>query len=565
MRLSGLASFFVIVLIGGCARSLAQAPKPALTAMVPMRDGVRLATDVYLPADGKGRWPALLVRTPYNKNGYGPEFGSWAARGYAMIVQDMRGRFASEGVDLAFLDCGDGPRKDGLDTVNWIAAQPWCDGKVGTLGASAMGITQNMLAAVEAAPDALVAQYIIVAAGSLYHQAAYWGGASRLEAVMGYVLFNVFHPDNVWLDVLHPMYDRHWQRLDSIAVIDHARVPAVFYGGWYDVFLAGTLETFLARQQRGGPGARGQAHLVIGPWCHGGPGTDAKPKRTGEFLFPANSRKLPCPLSGVEWFDHYLKGQDNGADRAPAVVYYTMGAVDEPGAPGNVWRMEPSWPPTAEMTVWYLHADGTLGPAKPADARAVGGGVTAATPRTFIADPHDPVPTHGGANLNLAQGSFDQRDVESRPDVLVFTSAPLDAPTEVTGPITATLHVASDGPDADFAVKLCDLYPDGRSMIVCDGILRARHRKGVDRIDPLTPGEVTTLTVDLTATSLVFNRGHRVRVSVAGSNYPRFDVNPNTGWPAWPFSPQRVAHNTLHCSPAHPSAITLPIRHRPAS
>jgi putative CocE/NonD family hydrolase len=190
-----------------------------------MRDGTRLATDVYLPAKGDGPWPTLLVRTPYNKNPYNYEFGSLATQGYAVVVQDMRGRFASEGLGLAFLDCGGGERQDGVDTIRWMVAQKWCDGKVGTLGASAMGITQNMLAG--AAPSNLVAQYILVAAGSLYHHAAYTSGALRLALTMGWLLDTGYDPANVWLTALHPMYDEHWRRLDAIADAGKANVPAV--------------------------------------------------------------------------------------------------------------------------------------------------------------------------------------------------------------------------------------------------------------------------------------------------------------------------------------------------
>jgi predicted acyl esterase len=516
--------------------------------MIPMRDGTHLATDIYLPKTDLSPWPTLLVRTPYNKNHYNFEYGSLATRGYAVVVQDMRGRFNSEGIDLAFLDCGWGERQDGVDTIRWIAGQEWCGGKVGTLGASAMGITQNMLAC--ATPDNLVAQYILVAAGSLYHHGAYTDGAVRLEQTMGYLLNNMFDPTNIWLTVLHPMYDDHWRRFDAIAEAGRANIPAVHFGGWYDPFLAGTIDTFVARQERGGPGARGRQKLIIGPWCHGGPGSKAKPKRTGELLFPKNSRILPQHLGGMKWFDHYLQGKDNGADKAPAVMYYTMGAIDDPGAPGNVWRMEKVWPPEADTALFYLHAEGALSRKRPTET---------SWSRTFTFNPYDPVLTRGGGNLCIPAGAFNQQEIEQRQDILVFTSDLLTEAIEVTGPVIATLFVSSDCPDTDFAVKLCDVHPDGRSMNVCDGLIRVRHRNGCDRIDLLKPGEIVPIRVDLVATSIVFNKGHRIRVQVTSSNYPRFDLNPNTGWPAWPFCPVQVAQNTVHCSAKSASFIELPL------
>ncbi|UCD29148.1 MAG: CocE/NonD family hydrolase [Planctomycetota bacterium] len=543
----------VLLSVGPSMGQIPGGPMLTITEMILMRDGLHLATDVYLPKKGQGPWPTLLVRTPYNKNLYNIEYGSLAARSYAVVVQDMRGRFGSEGVDLAFFDCGWGERQDGVDTIRWIVRQKWSNGKVGTLGASAMGITQNMLAG--AAPENLVAQYILVAAGSLYHHGAYTDGAVRLEQTMGYLLDNAFDPMNIWLTILHPMYDEHWLRFDAIAEAGKANVPAVHYGGWYDAFLAGTVDTFMARQERGGPGARGRQKLIIGPWCHGGPGTEAKPKRTGELLFPSNSRRLPHGLVGMKWFDHYLQGKANGAEKAPAAMYYTMGAIDEPGAPGNLWRMDDVWPPKADAIKFYLRADGLLSRKRSVKNEAS---------QTFTFNPYNPVPTRGGGNLCIPSGIFDQRVIERRPDVLVFSSESLTKAIEVTGPVTSILFVSSNCPDTDFAVKLCDVYPAGQSMNVCDGLLRVRHRNGVDRLDLLKPGEIVSIRVDLVATSMIFNKGHRIRIHVTSSNYPRFDVNPNTGWPAWSFCPVQIAHNTIHCSASHASFIELPVVYRPS-
>jgi uncharacterized protein len=538
-------------------------PKPNLTMMVPMADGIKLATDVYLPKEGGPAWPVRLIRTPYGRVRYNREYGSKAKRGYAMVLQDMRGRFDSEGKDLAFIDCGWGRHQDGVDTIKWILSQPWCDGKIGTEGASAMGITQYMLA--PARPPGLVAQYILVAAPSIYQYAAYVDGGLRAVLVVGWLTDGHFDPDNIWLNALHPFYDAHWRRLDSIALADQITVPAVHFGGWFDVFQQGTIDGFVSRQNDGGAGARGKQKLIIGPWGHGGPQQDRasilpKARRMGELTFPPNSLKTPFACGGEEWFDYYLKGKQTGIEKVPAVQYYTMGAVDEPGAPGNEWHTADNWPIPSTATAYYLHADRALSPNSP---QSNDGQVA------FDYNPLKPVPTRGGCLLmswkeadtdkSVTSGPYDQRDLEERPDVVTFTTEPMDEPMEVTGRLTARLSVISDRVDTDFTVKLTDVYPDGRSMNVADGLGRCRLRKGFDRLALLTPGQPAEIEVDLWSTSLVFNKGHRIRVAVSSSNYPRFDVNTNTGWPGWPMCPVLPAHNQVLCSKNHSSCIVLPI------
>lgn len=532
--------------------------------MVPMTDGTLLATDVYLPATGGPQWPVRLVRTPYGRTRFNREYGAKADRGYVMVIQDMRGRFDSEGKDLAFIDCGWGDNRDGLDTIKWILDQPWCNGRIGTEGASAMGITQCMLAPTD--PPGLVAQYIMVAAPSLYHHASYVSGALRAALVDGWLTGAGFHPDNLWLTCLHPFYDGHWRKLDSVAESHRIKVPAVHFGGWYDVFLQGTIDGFVSRHNDGGPGAKGKQKLIIGPWGHGGPKRDsdlplaAKASPIGELTFPANSLKTPFSCGADEWFDFHLKGIDTGVEKVPAVQYYTMGAVGEEDAPGNQWHTADNWPVPAKPTPFYLYSDNSLSRKAPE---------TTSEQVAFIHDPLNPVPTRGGCLLlswneygtkrKVAPGIYDQRDIEQRPDVVTFTSEPLAEPLEVTGRLTARLFVASDRIDTDFAVKLTDVYPDGRSMNIADGLARCRYRKGFDRLTLLQPGQPTEIEVDLWSTSMVFNKGHRIRVAVTGSNYPRFDVNPNTGWPAWPMGTMLKAHNQLFCGREHPSRIILPV------
>ncbi len=526
------------------AAAVADDPKPGLTVMVPMADGTRLATDVYLPDQGGPAWPVRLVRTPYGRTRYNHEYGAKTDEGYAMVLQDLRGRFDSEGEDLAFVDCGWGARRDGVDTLKWILKQPWCNGKIGTEGASAMGITQCMLAPAE--PPGLLAQYVLVAAPSLYHHGAYTGGALRASLNVGWLTANAFDPANVWMIVEHPFYDVHWAAVDSIARAEDIGVPAVHFGGWYDVFCQGTIDAFVSRQHRGGPGARGTQKLIMGPWAHGGP--NGRP--VGEVRFPRNAQQVPHGCGAKVWFDHWLKGEDNGIERVPAVQYYTMGAIGENDAPGNAWRSAGDWPVPARETAYYLHADGGLSLEAPsADA----GGAA------YDYHPSNPVPTRGGCLLVMPAGPFDQRDLERRDDVLTFTTEPLDEPVEVTGRVRAVLSVRSDRVDTDFAVKLTDVYPDGRSMNVVDGIARCRYRKGFDRLALLTPGEPAAIEVDLWSTSIIFNKGHRIRVAVTSSNYPRFDVNVNTGWPGWPMGPALPAHNEVLCGGGHASRIILPI------
>ena len=541
------------IVLGHWRKTLDFALEPASrarrTVMVPMRDGTHLATDLYLPT-GEGSWPVILMRTPYNKEGFdskGRMLTAFNLHGYAVAVQDMRGRFASEGKDLAFLDCGWGDNQDGYDTVEWLARQPWCDGRVGTMGGSALGITQNLMAG--ARPPHLAAQHIGVAAFSLYHHTAYPGGVFRKSQVEGWLKNHGFHPDNLALMREHRLYDDFWRQLDADTRADQITAPAVHVGGWFDTFCQGTIDAYLSRQRRGGPGARGNQKLIIGPWTHGGQSR----REQGELVFPADASRPPAIAEMRRWFDYWLKGKPSGVNETPAVAFYVMGDVDDPDAPGNHWRTASDWPPAAESTRFYFHPEGLLSRESPGESEAS---------RSFTFDPADPVPTRGGRNLNLPAGPMDQRPVEDRDDVLLFTTEPLTEPLEVTGRLKAVLWVRSSAPDTDFTVKLTDVYPDGRSMLIADGIRRCRFREGFEQEQLMTPGEVYRIEVDLWSTSILFNRGHRVRVVVSGSNYPRFDVNNNQ---ADPEAPPVAATNTLYLDAEHPSHIVLPVPKQPLS
>jgi uncharacterized protein len=512
------------------------------TVMVPMHDGVHLATDVYRPAGDVKPLPVIFSRGPYGKsNGPTPAAARAACkRGYVFVSQDMRGRFKSEGKDwVVFHNDGWGEKRDGQESLEWIAKQPWCNGSIGSTGGSALGITQTMMA--PGAPNCLKAQYIIVAFDDMYSQGSYEGGVWRTSLIEPWIAATGLDRKNIDIPVKHPHRDAFWAEVDARSQADRVNAPAIYLGGWYDIFEQGTLDSFVTIHNHGGPGARGKCRLVMGPFGHGA--------FTG-LQYPANSQKFPKAGDADRFFDHYLKGVSNGVEQDRAVHYYVMGDPTDPHAPGNVWRAADNWPPPSRATSFYFQKDGRLGVERPAGADDA---------RSYKYDPQKPVPTLGGQNLFGAKGPADLRSIESRPDVLVFSTDVLKEPVEVTGHTLAELAISSDCPDTDFAALLADVYPDGRSMLVTDGILRARFRKSFEKEEFLKPGEVDNLTVDLWSTSLVFNKGHKIRVIVTSSNSPRFDPNPNTGHEFRADKETRVATNTVHLSASHASKIVLPI------
>lgn len=505
---------------------------------VPMRDGLKLGTDVYLPATN-GAFPVLLTRTPYNK-ALGTGQGEDGARhGYATVIQDTRGRFTSEGANLPF----DSDVEDGFDTVEWILKQPWCNGKVGTFGGSAGAITQMQLAS--SGNTNVLSQHLTVGGPSLYFDVVYSGGVFRKALAEDWLRITRFSPDALKLWASHPSYDDYWQARDLTSRYDKVNAAAVHIGGYFDIFAQGTIDAFVGYQEGGGPGARGKQKLIMGPWTHG-----VFSEKAGELTFPHAKRPPNNVRDQWRWFDHTLKDVDNGINREPAVTYYVMGDTSDPNAPGNVWRTANQWPPViATPTPFYLRADRTVSRSKPGPA----------DPLTYTYDPTNPVPTVGGPELTIPAGPKDQRSVESRPDVLVFTSEPLAEPLEVTGRVRAKLWAASDAPDTDFFVRLCDVYPDGRSFNICDGRLRARFRESFTQEKLLKPGDVYEFDLDLWSTSIIFNQGHRLRVHVTSSSAPGFDPNPNTGEAFRHSAATRVARNTIYCDVARPSHVLLPV------
>jgi putative CocE/NonD family hydrolase len=338
-------------------------------------------------------------------------------------------------------------------------------------------------------------------------------------------------------------------------VLDNAgsiHAVGLHVGGWYDIFAQGTIDAFTTLQNDGGSGAVGRQHLIMGPWTHGGLFTNL----IGSQIFPLNAVRNPLDIL-LPWYDATLRGDTSEIDDWPAARIYLMGAIGERGAPGNTWIDLDQWPPPAQTTPFYLTDDKELRTDPPPPGQL-----------PLISDPADPVPTTGGANLHanlivdgrrMGDGPQDQRPIERRNDVLTFSTEPLERPVTVMGPVRAKIWLVPDTPDLDLAIRLTDVYPDGRSMLVLDGIQRARMRCGDDTECLLTPGVPVELTVELWSTAMVFNTGHRIRISISGSNWPRFEVNPNHGGNLNLTIPGRIARPTLLLGADYPSRLELPV------
>jgi predicted acyl esterase len=534
-RITVVAAAMAIVLLGSTVFSQGPATAPArppMEEMASMRDGIKLSTAIYLP-EGKGPWPAVLIRTPYGKQTQAMGHEKWTSRGYALVVQDCRGRFKSEGEYRPFFD----DAVDGYDTVEWVARQPWSNGKVGMYGVSAMGITANL--ATVTSPPHLLANFVMLARSSAYHQAVFQGGVFRRE------LNEIWLKRQNALDTLketfkHNVYDGFYDSNEFPKYWRKMRVPTYNWGGWYDIFEQGNIDNFVGLQETGAGLALGNEKLIVGPWAHG------KPE---EVTYPANSVVNPTE-EGLRWFDYWLQGKDNGIREEAPVRYYVMGDVTDPKAPGNEWRTAISWPVPSRITSYFLKPGGVLTEDLPSAKESVD---------SYKYDPKNPVPTIGGANLNIKKGPMDQRAIGERKDVLKFSTPVLQAPVEITGRVRVELWAGSDAPDTDFMAKLVDVYPDGTERLVLDSAIRARFRDGFDHEVFMKKGEVYRFTIDLWSTSIIFNKGHRIAVHISSSNDPRFDPNPNTGKPLRADDETRVATNVIHLDSSHPSRILLPI------
>ncbi len=567
---------------------------------VPMRDGVLLATDVYLP-DGPGPFPTLLTRTPYNKDGQLVsgyfDIARGVQAGYAVVIQDTRGRWASQGEFNPFFD----EARDGADAIAWAAAQPWSSGAVGMIGGSYVGATQ--WTAATQAPEALRAIAPFVTSDQYYDGWAYSGGAFQLGFNLHWTLmvlasaevtrrmgagaatpedfaaivaavdgndalyrrlpllglpelggFAPYYDD--WLR--HPGYDDYWRATAPRESYGRITVPALNVGGWYDLFLSGTLANYTGMKSRGGSeSARRRQRLVIGPWAHGPMGGVFAERSYGML---AGIEAADATGLQLRWFDWLLRGTEDGLAAEKPVRLFVMGA--------NEWRDEDDWPvPGTEYVDYYLHSRGLANTSR-------GDGFLATDPPgdepedAYLYDPRDPVPTTGGPTflpglfIGANAGPRDQRAVEARRDVLCYTTEPLARPVEVIGPVVAVLHVSSSAPDTDFTAKLVDVAPEGRAENLAEGILRARYRESLSEPSPLEPGRVHEVTVDLVATAAAIPAGHRIRLEVSSSNFPRFDRNTNTGGVIASEGDFRQAVNRVHHTRALPSRLVLPVIRR---
>jgi len=568
---------------------------------VPMvtRDGVTLYADVFRP-DAPGRFPTLLSRTPYGKDGAGrnPNGSNmfFAQFGYVTIMQDCRGRFASEGdYDTIFQEV-----PDGYDAVEWAARLPWSNGRVGTTGQSYLGLTQYAIMCNDPMPPSLQAM-APVSASSNYHSswiyhtggASLWGwmvpyailkGRNTLERQgltellgkmdeyvepgtnFGQPLKDEWYrhlPIKDWGEMLkeaapyfadhvqHSDDDEYWHRADVNRHADGVSVPALHVSSWYDIFGEGAPSAYRSiRDQSRFPVARDNQRLIMGPWGHLFPYVVPSSVGTGDIDFGPNAL-IDLHQILLRWFDYWLKDIDTGIMDEPPVSIFTMGE--------NRWQALDDWPATKAHAVrWYLHSDGgantasgngTLSTVPPGDEPTDG----------FRYDPADPVPSLGGANLTVPLGVADQRPVNGRSDVLVFSSEVLDRPVEVTGPITVELWAASDAVDTDFTAKLIDVHPDGYAQNLLDGIIRARYRDSAGRPTPIEPGKPYRYTIDLWATSNVFLPGHRIRLDISSSCFPRFDRNLNTGQAFGEGTEWKVANQTIFHSAELASFVSLPV------
>lgn len=569
--------------------------------LVPMRDGVKLSTDVFRPVEGKV--PTLLMRLPYGKikaheaagTGMLPSTFNFLAAGFAVVVQDTRGNFQSEGVFTPKVN----EPTDGYDTIDWIVQQPWSDGTVGTFAASYPGMVQ-WAAASEAHP-ALKATVPVFAAMEWYKGLWYSaGGAMSLSLVnwwhgLMYMMESVrelaagqgdpaemgalidymnagnstysvtptgdnpvFRPGR-WLDdiLAHPDFDTFWQEQDLTGAIPRMTAPPLCTAGWYDHFIGSSVNDYVRfRAEAATEEARNGARLLIGPWDHFH--YDGRyPDR--DFGPAANAAVIDFAGQHTRHYDRYLSGNASANANDARVRIFVMG-IDE-------WRDEQDWPlPDTRYVDYYLSGDGT------ANTSAGAGTLTTELPETnlrdtLLYDPARPVPTKGGPLIPDGfgfTGPVDQREVSQRDDILCFVGPVLDRDVEVTGFVRATLFVSSSAVDTDFTAKLIDVFPDGRAINLCDGIIRTRYRESLSTPKMMEPGEIYEVEVDMAVTSNVFRAGHRIRVDISSSNFPRYDRNSNTGgFIAHEALEDMVpALNTVYRGPKHPSRIKLPLIER---
>jgi putative CocE/NonD family hydrolase len=554
--------------------------------MVPMRDGTKLGADVYVPSrQGPGPFPVVIERTPYNKGTCGNAAAQYfAKRGYVAIVQDERGRFRSEGEYYWLMDEGWGERQDGYDTIEWAAAQPWSNGKVGTYGLSFSCLNQYLTAVTR--PPHLAAMFCAFSASNAYKDLYYAGGA--LHMIMPTWLLTrdemakplsinlagrpgyIGTPD-AWLDwygrksaarqsfarsmistmlsdmLDHPYYDSYWRQLAIDEHWDRIDVPIFHYAAWYDRYPHSQVKHFNGIRTAGGPRARDGQKLMIGPWTHSA--GEITNRIIGDIDFGPEAA-IDYNALRLRWFDHHLKGVDNGIMREAPVRIFVLGA--------NTWRDEREFPLARTVyTDYYLRSgpatptdslnDGVLSREKPGAERA----------DTYKYDPQKPVPSVGGDLFIEPMGARDHRPADRLS--LTYTTPPLERDTEVTGLPKVEFHASSTAVDTDWVVTLSDVRPDGYSQILRENILRARYREGDEKPVLMEPGKIYKFAIEMYPVSNLFKQGHRIRIALTSSSFPKWYPNGNTGKEIDEDMPGVVATNTIYHDAAHPSRVVLPV------
>jgi putative CocE/NonD family hydrolase len=547
------------------------------TAWVKMRDGVLLAADIYHPK-APGKYPVLLQRTPYNRRDAATG-NALASQGYVVVLQDTRGRFDSEGDFYPFRY----ESQDGYDTVEWAASLAYSDGQVGMFGGSYVGATQ-MLAAI-AGPPHLVAIFPFVTASEYYDSWTYQSGAlmqwfasswsaGLVQDTARRRIAGLSQPKEwIWQLpvetfrllalpeapvapyyrdwVAHERDDRYWK---PWKVSDHygkTKVKALHAGGWHDIFLKGSIKNYVEmRKQAATESARSTQRLMIGPWAHAATSREGK---IGDVIF-GKEAYLDMNQTILKWSAFALKGQQNEWAAGAPVRIFVMGE--------NKWREEQEFPlARTRYTKYFLDSE------KGANTGSGDGRLALEMPKgrksdNYEYDPNDPVPTIGGrlcCGDAIAPGPFDQRPNETRPDVLIFSTSRLEKDLEVTGYITAEIFAQSSAVDTDFTALLADVEPSGYARILTDGIVRARYRNSTENAELLEPGKIYKFTIDLWATSNLFKAGHKLRLYISSSNFPRFNRNPNTGEATQGAVRLTKARQTIYHDTEHPSVLTLPV------
>ncbi|MFX1280928.1 MAG: CocE/NonD family hydrolase [Promethearchaeota archaeon] len=533
--------------------SATYAPPEKKTYMIEMRDGIKLATDVYIaPGSFGSPKPVILIRTPYGKNGMSMYRTFYSTQDYHLVIQDMRGTHDSEGGDRFLLFTKS--YQDGVDTINWILDRSWCNGKIASAGPSALCINQYFYAGM--APEGLVAQQLWFGTPELYDHAIYQGSYHK-SSVETWIQSTA--PDN-WqyqIDTLFTYSSPKNETLYNSTSLSNPIGPhysnisvyGIHVGGWYDHFLQGTLDGYIGYDDNGTLTAKGHQKLIMGPWTH----VNIWSTEQGDLIYPENSIGFDMIFNWEKKvFDAALLRKSIKWD-GTRVGYYLMGDVDTPSKEWNYWRYAYDWPLDHVDDKWYFNASGSL--------------INSTLPPlnrnfSYLYDPRDPVPNLGGQNqpFDLA-GPMDQRKIENRSDVLIFETPVLTESIETVGRIMGNLFITSNCTDTDFTVKLTDVYPDGRSMLITDGSLtvRSRFNYTTDVFMSGNQTDVYELLVDCWSTAYVFAPGHKIRVVISSSNYPRFAANPNTGAPlARSYLNYNIANNTLLTGPDYPSCIILP-------